>query len=118
MEHIVEGGDIVLMDTGERLVRTAYFLCMWTGRRVVPGERYRKRKSWSGWDFAPVVWCSVPSPVHVHDEVMRDPGPLTNSGQMERGLFPAITLQQSALELLQLLHSGERIITGVFSENT
>lgn len=79
---------------------------------MVPGESYRKRKSWSGWDFVPVVWSSVPSPAHVHDEVMRDPGPLTNSGQMGRGFFPTITPQQRALEPVQLLLYGEKIITG------
>lgn len=64
--------------------------------------------------FAPVVWRSVPSPAHVHDEVMRDPGPLTNSGQMGRGFFPTITLQQRALEPTQLLLYREKIITGSF----
>lgn len=104
-----------MMDTGGRLEHIAYFLCMWTANRKAGGPwRERKRKNWSGWDFAPVVWRSVPSPAHVHDEVMRDPGPLTNSGQMGRGFFPTITLQQRALEPVQLLLYGEKIITGFF----
>lgn len=113
------GGFRVVIDTGGRSEHIAYFLCMWTADRKAGGpwralQRKRKRKSWSGWGFAPVVWRSVPSPAHVHDEVMRDPGPLTNSGQMGRGFFPTITLQQRALEPVQLLLYGEKIITGFF----
>ncbi len=59
-------------------------------------ERERERAG-AGGIFAPVVWRSFPSRAHVYDEVMRDPGPLTNSGQMGRGIFPTITLQQRAL---------------------
>lgn len=66
----------------------------WSPERLT-GE---KRKAGSGWDVAPVVSRSVPSPAHVNDEVMRDPRPLTNWGQMGRGFFPTITLQQKTLE--------------------
>lgn len=38
------GGGGFLMVTGERLAHTAYFLLVWTGKRVVPGECYRKRE--------------------------------------------------------------------------
>lgn len=63
-QGVAEGGHILgekgegilaLMDTGERLERTAYFLLVRTGRRVVSGERRRMRKSCcSGWDFVPL----------------------------------------------------------------
>ena len=55
----------------------AYLHCMWTANRKAGGlwrVLQRKRKSWSEWDFTPVVWQRVPSPVHEHNEVMRDLG--------------------------------------------
>lgn len=67
-------------------------------------ENVDERKSWSEWDFAPVVWRFVPSPAHVHDEVMRDPGPLTNSGQMGRGFLSKIT--QRAAESIRASSSS------------
>ena len=87
-----------------------------TGRRVIPGVFQREKEKEMKWvGFCPcVVWRSVPSPAHVQDEVMRDPGPLTNSGQMGRGFLPTIILQQRALEPVQLLFFGENIITGSF----
>lgn len=42
----------------------------WSPESVTEREKELK---WVGF-FAPVVWCSVPSPAHVHDEVMTDPG--------------------------------------------
>lgn len=76
-------------------------------------ERVTERKRAGVGGILPLVWRSVPSPAHVHDEVMRDPGPLTNSGQMGRGFFPTITLQQRELEPVQLVF-WEKIITASF----
>lgn len=58
-------------------------------------ENVNERRSWSEWDFAPVVWRFFPTPAHVQDEVMRDPGPLTNSGQMGRGFLSKITQREA-----------------------
>lgn len=81
------GGILVLIDTGERLDSAAYFH---VNRKV--GGLWR-----GGWvGPAAVVGCSVPSFVHVYSEVMSESGPLKNSGQMGRGFFPRMTLQQSS----------------------
>ncbi len=45
-----------------------------------PGRLDRKIRKMT----VPSHYLCVPSQAHVHDEVMRDPGPLTNSGQMGR----------------------------------
>lgn len=75
MQGIYGGGYSSLVGYGGK-VRIHRILSLHVNRKA--GGLWGERKRWSGWDFAAVVWHSVPSPAHVHDEVMRDPRPLTN----------------------------------------